>query len=48
MERGLVVKADEHRHSSAGRQINPARTRFTEASMDCPSHDLAAAQKQHG
>lgn len=45
-QRALLVKTAEHRYSSADRQINPARTAFTEATRDCPSHDLAAAQKQ--
>lgn len=46
MQKGLIVKTDEHRHNSAGRQITPARTGFPEATRDCPNHDLAAAQNQ--
>lgn len=45
-QKGLIVKTDEHRHNSAGRQITPARTGFPEATRDCPNHDLAAAQNQ--
>lgn len=47
VQKGLIVKTDEHRHnSSAGRQIIPARTGCPEATRDCPSHHLAAAQNQ--